>query len=116
MTRRSPPMFLPLQRALALILLNLGLAAVIQFSAPPAPRNSDREAYEYVGQHGLERNCGWSIYCYRVLAPMALERVPIDAERRWRLYQIGATATAGALISIATLPAGIGAAAIASIL
>jgi len=37
---------------------------------------------------------------------MALERLPLDPERRWRIYQLIATASAGSIVSVAT--AGLG--------
>ncbi len=82
--------------------MNAALALLVQTMAPRAPRNSDREAYEYVGTHPLAAGCGWSIYCYRILVPVALERLPIDRELRWRAAQVLGTATAGALTSMTT--------------
>ena len=98
--------------------LNLGLALLVHVAAPVAPRNSDRTAYEYVGQHGLEANCPVSIYCYRVLVPMLLERIPLEPERRWRWYQVAATAAAGSITAAMTsrLAGGLGAGVIASLL
>jgi hypothetical protein len=88
--------------ASVLVALNASLAVLVHNAAPGAPRNSDRQAYEYVGQHGFEANCPVSIYCYRVLVPLALERIPIDPEPRWRLYQLTATITAGSITSLLT--------------
>ena len=89
--------------ALAVVLLNVVLAGAMNIGAPRPPRHSDRQAYEYVGQHAFEPNCGWSIYCYRVLVPMLLERIPVDAERRWRWYQALATSVAGSISTLAIL-------------
>jgi hypothetical protein len=105
------------RRALLLVALNAGLASLVHSSAPAAPRNSDRQEYEHVGQHGLEANCPWSIYCYRVLVPVTLEQLPFDAERRWRWYQLAATASAGSMTSLMTLRlAGVGAGALAAVI
>jgi hypothetical protein len=106
------------RRAAALLLLNAALALLVHASAPAAPKNSDRGAYEDVGRHPLATGCGWQIYCYRVLVPAALEAIPIDSETRWRGYQVTATAAAGWVTSMATIAAGggAGAAAIAAVL
>ena len=85
-----------------LILLNAALAFSIQAAAPRPPRHSDRQEYEWVGRHGLASNCPWSIYCYRLLVPMVLERIPADPERRWRGYQIATTTLAGSIASLTT--------------
>lgn len=85
-----------------LILLNVTLALLVHLAAPQAPRHSDRQAYEWVGQHAFEPNCGWSIYCYRVAVPFLLEQIPLDAERRWRWHQAAAAAAAGSLTTLAT--------------
>lgn len=82
--------------------LNVSLALLIQAAAPTTPRHTDRREYEYVGRHGFEPNCPWSIYCYRVLVPLALEKIPADVEQRWRWYQVTATATAGTITSLMT--------------
>jgi hypothetical protein len=104
--------------AWAIVALNLGLALLVHVAAPVAPRNSDRTAYEYVGQHGLDANCPVSIYCYRVLVPMVLARIPLEPERRWRWYQVAATAAAGSITAATTsrLAGGLGAGVIASLL
>jgi hypothetical protein len=96
-----------------LVLLNAALALFIQGVAPLQPAYSDRQAYEYVGQHPFEPDCGWSIYCYRVIVPALLEQIPADSETRWRWYQVAATAVAGLITSLTTLQmtgtAGVGA-------
>jgi hypothetical protein len=101
-----------------LIAINTVLAIVVHHLAPEAPRHSDRQAYEYVGQHAFAPDCGWSIYCYRVLVPALLEPIPVDPETRWRWYQASANAVAGTLTSLATfhVAGGISAAIAAAIL
>jgi hypothetical protein len=104
--------------AWAIVALNLSLAWLVHVAAPDRPRNQDRAAYEYVGQHGFAANCPVSIYCYRVLVPMALERIPMDSEPRWRWYQVAATAAAGSMTAAMTsrVAGGLGAGVIASLL
>ena len=106
------------RKAGVLLLLNVGLALLVQSAAPATPRNTDRREYEYVGRHGLEPHCPWSIYCYRVLVPLALERIPVDSELRWRWYQVAATAAAGTITSLmtATIGRSLGAGITASVL
>ncbi len=84
--------------ALALF-VNLVLAAAIQAISPDQPRLSDREEYEYVGTHGLAANCPMSVYCYRVLVPGVLARIPIDPDVRWRGYQLLGNTLAGVLVA-----------------
>lgn len=85
-----------------ILAVNAGLAAAAQAVVPGEPGLSDREQYEYVGRHGLEPNCGWSVYCYRVLVPMALEQVPANATLRWRGYQVASNTLAGTILAITT--------------
>jgi hypothetical protein len=91
-----------MSRLLVLALVNTSLALLVHSAAPPSPVRSDVLEYEYVGRHGFAPNCPVSIYCYRVLVPMALERVPVDPETRWRWYQAAAAATAGSIVSLTT--------------
>jgi hypothetical protein len=103
--------------AALLIFTNLALALLVQAAAPRSPRHSDREAYEYVGRHGFAPTCGWSIYCYRVLVPLALARLPGDAESNWRGSEVLGTATAGVFVSVAVFAfGGLTAAIIAAVL
>jgi len=101
-----------------ILAINAGLAVAAQAIVPGEPALSDREPYEYAGQHGLEPNCGWSVYCYRVLVPVALEHIPIDATLRWRGYQVASNTLAGAILAAATgrLAGGWPAAVIASLM
>lgn len=95
---------MPVGRWISALLINAVLAALVAAAAPPAPRLSDRAEYEYTGRHGLEPNCPNSIYCYRVLVPMLLERIPADPEWRWRAHQWLAHTATGTVLSIATAP------------
>jgi hypothetical protein len=85
-----------------LVILNVGLALCVHLTAPDAPRNTDRKEYEYVGRHGLAANCPVSVYCYRLLVPVALEQLPVEPDSRWRWYRTSATAVAGALTALTT--------------
>jgi len=103
--------------ALAFV-LNLALAAALQAISPGQPRLSDRQEYEYVGEHGLEANCPWSVYCYRILVPSMLARIPVAPEARWRGYQLGANTLAGTIVAATagTMSSGWAATAIAGLL
>ena len=94
---------LPKHSSVLLVALNLGLALLVHSApAPGSPHDSDRAAYDYVGHYPFAPNCGWSIYCYRVLVPAALEHVPFDGDRRWRGLQILGTAAAGTVLALMT--------------
>lgn len=101
-----------------ILAINAGLAVAAQAIAPGEPILSDREPYEYAGRHGLEPNCGWSVYCYRVLVPVVLEQIPIDATLRWRGYQVASNTLAGTILAVTTgqLAGGWPAAVIASLM
>jgi len=86
---------------IGVILLNVALAGAMQAIAPAQPTNTDRTAYEDAGRFFLSPQCKDTIYCYRVLVPVLLERVPIDPERRWRLYQFAANSAAGIVLAAA---------------
>jgi hypothetical protein len=88
------------------LLINALLAALVAAAAPSSPRLSDRAEYEYTGSHGLAANCPNSIYCYRVLVPMLLDRIPADPELRWRAHQWLAHTATGTIVSIAVTPIG----------
>ena len=85
---------------------NAALAALIQAAAPDQPRLTDRNDYDYNGRQPLTAHCPNSIYCYRILVPMLLERVPIDPDRRWRGLQFLAHTATGTLVAMASVPAG----------
>src|SRR4051812_32880921 len=82
------------------LLINAALAGLVAAAAPSQPRLSDRAEYEYTGRHGFDANCPNSIYCYRVLVPMLLERIAVDPDVRWRVHQWVAHTSAGAILSI----------------
>src|SRR3982750_1261117 len=87
---------------LAVLALNVAVAACMAALAPAHPVFSDREVYEYVGQHGLAPRCEADIFCPRVLVPVLLEHVPLPSEQRWRLFERLAVICAGFTIAIAT--------------
>lgn len=85
-------------KAAALLAFNLALAGTMSLLAP-APVLTDREAYDWVGTRPFEPNCTHTIYCYRVLAPVIVHALPIDADLGWRAYQIAGNGAAGTLIA-----------------
>jgi hypothetical protein len=87
---------------LALLLANLALAGALRLAAPEQPALSDRVAYEYTGRHGLDRDCPFSVYCYRLLVPVVLEQLPWNPETRWRTYEFASTSLAGFVTALAT--------------
>ena len=95
-----------MRRLVGIVLFNAVLSAAMQALAPAQPRMTDRNDYEYSGQHPLDANCPNTIYCYRILVPVLLEQVPMDPERRWRGLQWLAHATTGSLVAMATAPIG----------
>lgn len=88
-------------RYLVIGALNLALALTISQLAPAEPRLSDRDAYDYVAARPFAPNCPFSIYCYRVLVPAVVSRLPLDPDTSWRAYQVGANAAAGTIIALA---------------
>ena len=94
-------LFVQMRRLATIVLFNAVLAAAIQALAPAQPRLSDRAEYEYSGRHGLAPDCPNSIYCYRILVPMLLERMPGDPEQRWRALQWLAHTATGTITSMA---------------
>ena len=99
-------LFVHMRRLATIVLFNAVLAAGIQALAPAQPRLSDRAEYEYSGRHGLAPDCPNTIYCYRILVPMLLERMPGDPELRWRAVQWLAHTSTGTIMSMAIAPAG----------
>lgn len=83
-----------------LLLLNAALAGILQLAAPAQPVRSDRVEYEYAGAHGLEPDCPHDVYCYRVLVPVVLERVPLDPDVRWRVFGSSAKALAAFVLAL----------------
>jgi hypothetical protein len=88
----------------AILLCNAALSLLIQMGAPPQPRLSDRAEYEYTGRHGLAPSCPVTIYCYRILVPVALEQIPLNAETRWRGLQWLAHTATGTVTAIVVSP------------
>ena len=72
---------------LSVLLLNAVLSAVIAGAAPEQPVLSDRNDYEYNFTHWVTALCPNTVFCYRILVPVLLNYVPMDAEPRWRAYQ-----------------------------
>ena len=107
-------LILRMRRLAGIVLFNAVLGAAMQALAPDQPRMTDRNDYEYTGRQPLAANCPNTIYCYRILVPMLLERVPMDPERRWRGLQWLAHTATGSVVAVATAP--IGSPLIASIL
>lgn len=88
----------------AIVLFNAALSFLVQAGAPDQPRLTDRAEYEYTGRQPFAANCPNTIYCYRILVPMLLERVPINAETRWRATQWLAHTATGTITAIVTSP------------
>ena len=86
---------------LGILALNMALVVSLRAIAPPQPVVSDRAAYEYVGRHGLEPDCPVSVYCYRVLVPVVLERLPGPPEARWRWFEGVSNVSAGFVLALA---------------
>jgi hypothetical protein len=85
---------------IAIVLLNLALAAVIRLGAPSEPLYSDIGSYEYVAQHGLAPSCEVKIFCHRLVVPLLLHLFPGDTETRWRVYSLLTDAAAGVVIAL----------------
>ncbi len=103
---------------IAILMLNGALSGLTQLVAPAQPRLSDRQEYESVGQHPLEADCTWSVYCYRVLVPVLLEQIPLAPDSRWRWFRWSAVTAAGAIVSstAASLGGGLSAAILVSVM
>jgi hypothetical protein len=86
------------------LLVNATLSAAIASMAPRQPVLSDRNDYEYNSQHWLTAYCENSIMCYRILVPVLLEFVPMEAEPRWRAYQWLAHTATGTVVAMAVAP------------
>ena len=99
------PVFATIRGGAKVLLFNAALAGVIHLAAPSQPRLSDRAEYEYNGIEVLAPRCPHTIYCYRILVPIALAQVPLDSELRWRgLAWLAHTAT-GTVVA-AAVPTG----------
>jgi hypothetical protein len=86
------------------LLFNGALSLSVWLAAPSQPRLSDRAEYEYTGRHGLAPACPVTIYCYRILVPVALEQIPVSPELRWRGLQWLAHTATGTVTAIAVSP------------
>lgn len=86
---------------LGIFALNAALAVSLRVIAPAQPVVSDRAAYEYVGQNGLAPGCPVTVYCYRILVPVVLDRVPLPSETRWRLFEALSNIAAGFVLALA---------------
>jgi hypothetical protein len=89
-----------------LALFNAALAGALQQLAPAQPKLTDRAEYEYAGRELFAPNCPFTIYCYRVLVPAVLERVPIDSNSRWRVFQWLSHTATGTILGAAVAPIG----------
>jgi hypothetical protein len=105
---------MPMKTWVTILAFNAVLAAGIQALAPAQPRLTDRNDYDYNGRSPLTAFCPNSIYCYRILVPMGLERIPADPELRWRAFQLLTHVATGSVVAVAVAP--IGSPLIASIL
>lgn len=92
------------RRRALILLFNGALSLLVLVAAPSQPRLSDRAEYEYTGRHGLAPSCPVTIYCYRILVPVALEQIPVDAEVRWRGLQWLAHTATGTVTAIVVSP------------
>ena len=88
----------------AILLFNAALSLLVQAGAPDQPRLTDRNDYEYTGRRPLAAFCPNTIYCYRVIVPVVLEHIPIDAEVRWRGLQWLAHTATGTITAIVVAP------------
>jgi hypothetical protein len=88
----------------AILLFNAALSLLVQAAAPEQPRLTDRSEYEYSGRFPFAAHCPNTIYCYRVLVPVLLDQVPLDAEQRWRGLQWLAHTATGTITAIVASP------------
>jgi len=87
---------------LAILALNAVIALGLRAIVAPQPIYSDRETYEQIGQRGFAPDCKADIFCYRVLVPVLLERVPLPSEQRWRAQEALSVILAGFVLAVAT--------------
>lgn len=87
---------------LVVLSTNVALAGVLRAGVPGPPVNSDFDAYHYVGEHGLEPGCPYSLYCHRVLVPVALAQLPGSPDTRWRTSGLILVSLAGFVTALAT--------------
>ncbi len=89
------------RRWMGILVLNAALALAFRAMVPAQPLLSDRDSYDWVGEHGLAPGCPMSVYCYRVLVPSLLESIPLPPETRWRAYEFLANTLAGFVLALA---------------
>ena len=92
------------RRCAVILVFNAALGLIVQLAAPEQPRLSDRAEYDYNSTAPLSDYCPNTIYCYRVLVPMVLGQIPIDAERRWRGVQWLAHTATGTVTALVVSP------------
>jgi hypothetical protein len=85
----------------ALLAINLALAGSLA-ALSPAPRLTDRGAYDEVGLQPFAFGCDETIYCYRVLVPAMVHALPMHPDVGWRVYQVASNTAAGTLIAALT--------------
>ena len=86
---------------LSIVALNTVLALAVLALAPAQPgTTADRVGYEYVAQHGLAPDCPHTIFCYRVLVPLALDALPGPEVARWRVFACLANIATGVLLGL----------------
>jgi hypothetical protein len=91
-----------MKRWLAILALNLLLVVAFRAIAPAQPLFTDRPTYEVLGQRALAPGCRADIFCYRVLVPAVLERIPLESDLRWRLFEATMVLLSGFVIALAT--------------
>ena len=84
------------------VLLNGMLALLMRAAAPAQPLLTDRNDYDYNGRQSMTAYCPNTVYCYRILVPMLLERVAIDPDVRWRATQVLANTATGTIVAMTT--------------
>jgi len=89
---------------LLVLLLNAALSAAIAGMAPREPAMSDRADYEHNFDRWITALCPNSVFCYRILVPVLLNFVPMDAGPRWRAYQWLAHTATGTVAAMAVAP------------
>jgi hypothetical protein len=89
-----------------LLAVNAGLALLVQLAAPAQPHLTDRNDYDYNSTQPLTAYCPNTIYCYRILVPMVLNRIPADPELRWRSLQWLAHTATGTVVASVVAPFG----------
>jgi hypothetical protein len=73
---------------------------LVRGAAPDQPLLTDRNDYDYNGREPLTAYCPNTVYCYRILVPMLLERVAIDPELRWKTTQVMANTATGTIVAV----------------